>query len=157
HKEQTRLVEGGCQGSRDLMLANASGVGRFTADRRLRRNLEGWAFASPWIVGVVLFTVGPMAASAVMAFTQWALLSAPSFVGLDNFRKALAGDPLVWHSLKVTTLYALIAVPLNIVLGLGLALLLNSGISGLRVYRTAYFLPSVLSGVAVALLWRWVF
>lgn len=123
----------------------------------MRRNLEGWAFASPWIVGFVLFTVGPMLASAVMSFMKWDLLSSPSFIGLGNYRQALVGDPLVWHSLKVTTLYAFVAVPLNIVLGLGLALMLNSGIRGLRFYRTAYFLPSVLSGVAVALLWRWVY
>jgi len=139
------------------VLAPATLVGRLRTDRRLRRNLEGWGFASPWIVGFVLFTVGPMVVSAVMAFTKWDLLTPPSFVGLENFRKALSGDPLVWHSLKVTTLYAVIAVPLNIVVGLGLALMLNSGIRGLRAYRTAYFLPSVLSGVAVALLWRWVF
>jgi multiple sugar transport system permease protein len=123
----------------------------------MRRNLEGWAFASPWILGFVLFTAGPMLASAVMAFVKWDLLTPPSFVGLENFRQALWRDPLVWHSLKVTTIYAAIAVPLNVVLGLGLALMLNSGIRGLRIYRTAYFLPSVLSGVAVALLWRWVF
>jgi multiple sugar transport system permease protein len=123
----------------------------------MRRNLEGWAFASPWILGFVLFTAGPMLASAVMAFMKWDLLTPPSFVGLENFRQALWRDPLVWHSLKVTTIYAAIAVPLNVVLGLGLALMLNSGIRGLRIYRTAYFLPSVLSGVAVALLWRWVF
>jgi multiple sugar transport system permease protein len=125
--------------------------------RQARRNIEGWLFASPWIVGFVLFTAGPMLASAVMAFMQWDLLSAPRFNGLANFRQALWGDPLVWQSLKVTTIYALVAVPLNVVLGLGLALLLNSGVRGLRFYRTAYFLPSVLSGVAVALLWRWVF
>lgn len=123
----------------------------------MRRNLEGWAFASPWVLGFVLFTAGPMLASAVMAFTQWDLLTPPRFIGLQNFRTALWDDPLVWHSLRVTTAYAVIAVPLNIVLGLGLALMLNSGIRGLRGYRTAYFLPSVLSGVSVALLWRWVF
>jgi multiple sugar transport system permease protein len=139
------------------MAARGEALERPRISRQLRRNLEGWAFASPWIVGFVLFTVGPMLASAVMAFMKWDLLSSPSFVGLDNFRQALWGDPLVWHSLRVTTVYALIAVPLNIVLGLGLALMLNSGIRGLRIYRTAFFLPSVLSGVAVALLWRWVF
>jgi multiple sugar transport system permease protein len=112
----------------------------------MRRNLEGWLFASPWIIGFVLFTVGPMLASAVMAFMKWDLLSAPSFTGLDNFKQALWGDPLVWLSLRVTTAYAIVSVPLNLVLGLGLALLLNSGIRGLRFYRTAYFLPSVLSG-----------
>ena len=85
------------------VLAPATLVGRLRTDRRLRRNLEGWGFASPWIVGFVLFTVGPMVVSAVMAFTKWDLLTPPSFVGLENFRKALSGDPLVWHSLKVTT------------------------------------------------------
>ena len=124
--------------------------------RQMRRNLEGWAFASPWIIGFVLFTLGPMLASGVMAFMKWDLLSSPSFTGLDNFKQAWS-DPLVLLSLKVTTIYAIVSVPLNLVLGLGLALLLNSGIRGLRFYRTAYFLPSVLSGVAVALLWRWVF
>jgi len=143
-------VEGGS-------VAQAAVAARPRLSRQARRNLEGWLFASPWIVGFVVFTAGPMLASAVMAFMQWDLLSSPSFVGLANFRQALWGDPLVWQSLKVTTVYAVIAVPLNIVLGLGLALLLNSGVRGLRFYRTAYFLPSVLSGVAVALLWRWVF
>jgi multiple sugar transport system permease protein len=139
------------------VVARTLTVGRPRLSRQLRRNLEGWLFASPWIIGFVLFTVGPMLASAVMAFMSWDLLSSPRFVGLDNFKQALWGDPLVWQSLKVTTIYAVVAVPLNIVLGLGLALLLNSGIRGLRAYRTAFFLPSVLSGVAVALLWRWVF
>lgn len=124
--------------------------------RRLRRNLEGWAFASPWIIGFVLFTLGPMLASAGLAFMKWDMLSSPTFTGLANVQTALK-DPLVWQSLRITTIYAVVTVPLNIVLGLGLAMLLNSGIRGLRFYRTGYFLPSVLSGVAVALLWRWVF
>jgi multiple sugar transport system permease protein len=135
----------------------ASAVARPRLSREMRRNLEGWAFASPWIVGFILFTAGPMLASAVMALMKWDLLTSPTFVGLENFRRAAWGDPLVWQSIRITTLYAVVSVPLNIVLGLGLALMLNSGIRGLRFYRTAYFLPSVLSGVAVALLWRWVF
>ena len=138
-------------------VAQAAVAARPRLSRQARRNIEGWLFASPWIIGFVVFTAGPMLASAVMAFMQWDLLSAPRFNGLANFRQALWGDPLVLQSLKVTTMYAAIAVPLNVVLGLGLALLLNSGVRGLRFYRTAYFLPSVLSGVAVALLWRWVF
>lgn len=127
------------------------------SSRTLRRNLEGWAFASPWIVGFLLFTVGPMLASAVMAFMRWDLLTPPTFIGFENIRQALTVDPLVIHALRVTLLFAFISVPINIVLGLALALLLNSGARGLRFYRTAYYLPSVLSGVAVALLWRWVF
>lgn len=122
----------------------------------LRRNLEGWLFASPWIIGFVLWTLGPMVASFVLAFTEWDLLSPPRWVGFDNIQ-ALFSDDLVWQSLKVTTLYAFTSVPLQIAFGLGLAMLLNLPIRGLRFYRTAFYLPSVLSGVAVALLWRWLF
>lgn len=125
--------------------------------RQLIAHLEGWAFASPWIVGFIAFTAGPMLFSAAMAFTTWDLINEPRWVGLDNWRLILGGDPLVLKALQVTSLYALMAVPLNVIFGLALALLLNSGVLGLRFYRTAFFMPSVLSGVAVALLWRWVF
>jgi multiple sugar transport system permease protein len=123
---------------------------------RLRRNLEGWLFVSPWVLGFVLWTLGPMAASLVLSFTEWDLLSPPRWAGLSNFRELVA-DPLVPQTLKVTTIYALTSVPLQIVLGLALAILLNNQIRGLRFYRTAFYLPSVLSGVAVAILWRWLF
>jgi multiple sugar transport system permease protein len=122
----------------------------------LRRNLEGWLFASPWVIGFLLWTLGPMLASFVLAFTEWDLLSSPRWVGLRNIGE-MAQDALVLQSLKVTTLYAITSVPLQIVLGMALALLLNTSIRGLRWYRTAFYLPSVLSGVAVALLWRWLF
>ncbi|MEZ4870102.1 MAG: sugar ABC transporter permease [Caldilineaceae bacterium] len=122
----------------------------------LRRNLEGWLFASPWILGFVLWTLGPMIASAAIALSEWDLISAPQWVGLANFH-AMFDDNLVAQALKVTTFYAVASVPLHIIFGLGLALLLNAKIVGLRFYRTAFYLPSVLSGVAVALLWRWLF
>jgi multiple sugar transport system permease protein len=85
------------------------------------------------------------------------LLTPPVFVGLDNFRQLFTADPLFWISLRVTTLYAVLSVCLSVVLGMTLALLLNAPIKGLRWYRTAFYLPSVLSGVAVALLWSWLF
>jgi multiple sugar transport system permease protein len=125
--------------------------------RQLTRHLEGWLFASPWIVGFALFTAGPMLFSAAMAFTTWDLINSPRWAGLDNWRLIAGGDALVLHALRVTTTYAVVAVPLHVLFGMALALLLNSGIGGLRLYRTAFFMPSVLSGVAVALLWRWVF
>lgn len=124
--------------------------------KALRRNLEGWLFASPWIIGFLLWTVGPMIASFVLAFTEWDLVSPPRWVGTQNIQDML-GDPLVWQSLKVTTIYAVTSVPLHIAFGLLLAVLMNTQIAGLRFYRTAFYLPSVLSGVAVALLWRWIF
>jgi multiple sugar transport system permease protein len=125
--------------------------------RRLGRHLEGWLFASPWIIGFVLFTAGPMLFSAGMAFTTWDMINTPQWVGLDNWRLIFGGDPLVVMALRITTTYALVAVPLHVIIGMALAMMLNSGIHGLRFYRTAYFMPSVLAGVAVSLLWRWVF
>src|SRR6478672_3016033 len=121
-RQRRRFGRCGWSGS---VATHTMAVRRPRVSRQMRRNLEGWLFASPWIVGFVLFTVGPMLASAVMAFMKWDLLSPPSFTGLDNFKQALWGDPLVWVSLRVTTVYAIVSVPLNLVLGLTLALLLN--------------------------------
>lgn len=97
-----------------------------------------------------------MVGSLVLAFTRWDLVSPPAWVGLQNIRDMLHDDVLL-QSLKVTTVYAITSVPLQIAFGLGLAVLLNTRVAGLRFYRTAFYLPSVLSGVAVALLWRWLF
>lgn len=121
-----------------------------------RENLEGWLLASPWIIGFLVFTLGPMIASGVLAFTEWDILNPPRWVGLSNVDMFIR-DASAIHALRVTTIYAVVSVPLQIVLGLGIALLLNAKISGLRFYRTIYYLPAVLSGVAVALLWRWIF
>lgn len=119
--------------------------------------IAGWLFAMPWILGFLLFTVGPMLASAGFAFAEYNLLQPPRWVGFANIRRALTSDALVWQSLKVTSIYAFVSVPLQIVFGLMVALLLNANIRGLQYYRTIYYLPSVLSGVAVALLWRWIY
>ena len=123
----------------------------------IRENVEGWLFTSPFTIGFLVFTLGPFVASAVLAFTKWSIVDTAQFVGLDNFRVAFFDDPLVWHSLKVTTTYAVVGVPLQIVIGFFVALLLNARIRGLEVYRTIYYLPAVLSGVAVALMWKWIF
>lgn len=121
---------------------------------RLWENLEGWLFASPWIVGFLLWTLIPMLASLVLSFTEWDLISDPDWVGFQNFQELLADD-LVWKSLSVTTIYAITSVPLHLIIGLALALLLNRPIRGVRFYRTILYLPAVLSGVAAAILWRW--
>ena len=124
---------------------------------RRREERDGWIFASPWLLGFLLFTVGPMIASAFFAFTEYDVLTQPKWVGWANFDKALTDDPKVGQALKVTSIYAVVSVPLQILLGLCVALLLNTRIRGLQFYRTVYYLPSVLSGVAVALLWRWIY
>lgn len=121
-----------------------------------REHIDGWIFALPWLLGFAIWTLGPMIASLIFAFTDYDMVTPPRWIGMGNLRE-LIRDPLIVHSLKVTTLYAVASVPLNICLGLILAMLLNSKIRGLRWYRTGYYLPSVLSGVAAALLWRWIF
>lgn len=124
---------------------------------RQREEIAGWLFASPWIIGFLVFTLGPMMVSAFYAFTDWDIITPLTWTGFTNIKTALGNDPLVWQSLKVTSVYAFVSIPLQIILGLTVALFLNTKIRGLQYYRTIYYLPSVLSGVAVALLWRWIY
>ena len=120
-----------------------------------RRNIEGYLFISPWIIGFVVFTAGALLGSFSISLTKWNIVGTPELVGLANYQK-MVEDRFFWQSIKVT-LYYLLNVPLNVVLGLLLALLLNQKVKGLSVFRTIFFLPSVVSGVAVSLLWMWIF
>lgn len=134
-----------------------AGLSRGRRRRYLHQSLEGWLYASPWILGFLLFTAGPMIMSLGLSFSDWNLLRAPEWVGLDNYRRLVTEDDRVGQALKVTTVYAVSSVPLQIFFGLVLAMLLNTNVRGLRLYRTLYYLPAVLSGVAVALLWNWIY
>lgn len=119
--------------------------------------LAGYAFLLPWIFGFVFITGGPIIASLLMSFTQYEIVTAPQFVGLSNFQEMFGRDRLFWQSLRVTALYTLTAVPLTMVVALLLASLLNYKLRAMNFFRTAFYLPSILSGVAVAMLWTWVF
>ena len=116
-----------------------------------------WAMVSPWLAGFLLLTAFPMVASLALSFMDWDMLSAPKWVGLANYEKLFFTDPLALHSLKITVIFSLASIPLNIVFGLAIAMLLNTNIRGLSVFRTIYYLPAILSGVAVAILWQWIF
>jgi multiple sugar transport system permease protein len=122
------------------------------------RRRERWfyALASPWLIGLLLFQAGPIAGAFVLSFAEWPLPHAPRFVGLDHFRMLLS-DPLFGRTLTNTLYYTLGSVPPGVALGLGLAMLLNRKRRGVVLFRTVFFLPSVVSGVAMALLWGWVF
>jgi len=122
-----------------------------------REELMGWLMASPWIIGMILWILVPFAWAAYLSFTDYAILKPPRFVGLDNFQKMLFEDKYFWISLRVTTVYAVVSIPLGMILSLFLAVLLNAKIRGLAWLRTVYYLPAVLSGVAVSFLWMWVF
>ena len=121
-----------------------------------REALTFYLLISPWLLGLLLFVLGPMIASLFISFTRWDLLSPARFVGLQNYQKMLARDPLFWQSLKVTAIYTVVYVPLELAGGLVLALLMNQKLRFRGVFRTIYYLPSVLPGVAFVVLWMWI-
>lgn len=116
----------------------------------------GFVFIGIWIIGLLLFGLGPILASGALSFTNYDIASAPQWNGLANYTHMLHST-LFWQSLKVTAIYTAAAVPLGILAGIVLAIMLNANIKGLRFLRTAYYLPSVVSGVAVAALWGWIY
>lgn len=113
--------------------------------------------ASPWILGFLIFIAGPMIVSLYLSFTRWDLFTAPRWIGLRNFEQLIFRDAKFLLSLKVTTIYAFVSVPLQVSLGLVLATLLNQKIRYLGFFRTVYYLPSVIGGIAVAVMFRWIF
>ncbi len=124
--------------------------------------LAAYLFLLPWIVGILVFTIGPMLASLYLSFTDYNLLRSPlkdppDFIGFGNYAEML-GDDAFWNSFRVTVTYVIVSVPLQLALALGLALLLDRGMRGLAIYRSIFYLPSLLGGsVAIAILWRQVF
>jgi multiple sugar transport system permease protein len=120
---------------------------------RLQR-MEGYLLISPWLVGLLLFTLGPIVVSFVLSFTNWDIVRPADFIGLENFGRILAQDRLFGQALYNTFYFAVGSVPLSLLLALALALLLNQGIRGTNVARTIFYMPSVVSLVAMGLLWR---
>ncbi|MBW8349947.1 sugar ABC transporter permease [Bacillus sp. IITD106] len=113
-----------------------------------------WIFISPWIIGFLFFTGGPIIASLVLSFTSYNVIDTPKFIGLENFSK-LFNDKLFYKSLTVTAYYVVLAVPFSIIVGLALAVLLNQKVKGQAFFRTMFYAPSIISGVSVAFLWSW--
>lgn len=146
------------------LLTVTAGGGALLYRRRLRRlaprrRQEAWAgllFVAPWIAGFTLFTSGPILVSLVLSFTSFTVVRPARWIGLANFRELFWTDPLAWKALS-NTCFMLLGVPLNLMVGLGLALLLHRGVRGIALYRTVYYLPSIVPAVASSLLWIWIF
>jgi multiple sugar transport system permease protein len=121
-----------------------------------REAAAAFMYISPWLIGFLIFTLGPMLASLYFSFTEYNIVAAPRWVGLQNYI-GLLQDDLFWESLKVTLNFAVMALPASLIFGLFLAVLLNQNIPFVKLWRTLYFLPSVITGVAVTILWMLIF
>ncbi|HUX86838.1 MAG TPA: sugar ABC transporter permease [Chloroflexota bacterium] len=135
-------------------LARAAGA---KSPLKARKALWGYIFLSPWLIGLLVFTIGPIVASFYLSFTDYQVMSPPRWVGLANYEKAFIGDNLFWPSLWVTLKYALVVVPVGLFGSLVLAMLLNQGKKGSSALRTVFYVPSLVPAVALALLWIWLF
>jgi multiple sugar transport system permease protein len=123
---------------------------------RRQEALACYLFLFPWIIGFALWQLGPMIASLFLSFTHYDLVNAPVWIGLSNYQE-LANDSIFWQSIKVTVLYTVGSVPLRVMGALFVATLLFQNIPIRSFWRTLYYLPAVTAGVAVALLWQWIF
>ena len=117
----------------------------------------GYLFIAPWLFGFLTLTIGPILYSAYISFCDYQLLSSPVFSGLDNYRRVFTNDPIFVRALKNTLVYVFTAVPAQIILSLLFAALLNQSLAGRGVWRTFFFLPSILPEVASAIVWAFVF
>ncbi len=123
-----------------------------------KQNGVAFLFLSPWIIGFLMLTLGPILGSMYLSFTDYDLFTAPEWTGFSNYERLLGGDARYLQSLKVTFGYVLFSVPLKLGFALFLALILNRGLKGLGFYRSVFYLPSLLGGsVAVAIMWRQIF
>ena len=121
-----------------------------------RRDLTGLAFISPWLIGFLAFTAWPFLRSIQLSFTRYDILRPPKWVGLANYQSLLVNDEAFRNASWLTLKFAAVFVPLAIVAGVALALLLNSNIRGIAIYRTVFFLPSIIPTVATTAIFLWI-
>ncbi|MFI4861774.1 MAG: carbohydrate ABC transporter permease [Phycisphaerales bacterium JB063] len=121
-----------------------------------RETLTAMLFISPWLIGLAVFTLYPLAASLYYSFTDFDVLSKPVWIGAGNYMD-MAGDAVFWKSLYNTLFYAVFAIPLGLILSLLVAVLLNQAAKGQSIFRTLFFLPSIVPIIAVSMIWYYVF
>lgn len=130
----------------------------FHVKLRKKRGRVGLLYILPWLVGFLLLQLYPFLSSLYYSFTQYNILKDPVWIGLDNFRNLFATDGVFLPSVKATFLYVAYSLPLRLIVAFGVAMLLNQSLKGIGVFRTAFYIPSLLGGsVAVAVVWRYLF
>lgn len=121
------------------------------AKRRLR---QGLLFISPWLLGFISLTLYPLLASLWLSLCDYSVLAEPVYIGAENYRE-LVHDEVFWLALRNTLLFAAVSIPLATALAIGLAVLLNQPVRGQGIYRTIFFLPSLVPAISLAILWQW--
>lgn len=123
----------------------------------IKKNLAGYLFLLPWIMGLIMFTIIPIISSLYLSLTNYDIITEPVFIGLENYKNMLT-DAKFMQSMNVTFKYVSIGVPIKLIVALFIAVLLNRKIRGMSIYRAVYYIPSLFgSSVAVAILWRQLF
>lgn len=127
-----------------------------SSKKNFMKKVTPYLFISPWIIGFLVFTAGPLILSFVMSFFDWPITTAPTFRGLGNYVEMFTQDAQFGKSLVISLKYAAIFVPLNMIIALFLAMLISQPLKGVKIYRTIFYIPAVISGVAVSILWGWI-
>ena len=135
-------------------MASASRVGWL--NYRRREAIGGYLFILPWVIGFFVFTFGPIVASFYYSLTEYQVVKPPVWVGLDNYQRLLEDD-LFWKSLRVTSLFVVVSVPVGLVLSFLVALLMNQRVKGIGFWRTLFYLPNLIPLVGSTMLWLWIF
>lgn len=131
------------------------GIWRDLSASRRREALTGYLFIAPWLFGFIVFFLGPIIASLVLSFTRWNIVGDPIWVGLDNYVTIFMEDLRFKKAVEVTLTYSIFYLPLEVICGIGLAVLMNQKLRGIGVFRTLFYMPSVVPQVAAALVWVW--
>jgi multiple sugar transport system permease protein len=118
-----------------------------------RDALWGYVFLLPWLIGLIVFWLGPILLSFLLSFTEYDVISDPRFIGLANYQKAFFDDPLFWSSIARTFVYSAVVVPISLAGALGLAILLDRGVRGTSVFRAIFYVPTLTPAVALVVLW----
>ncbi len=129
---------------------------RLSKKSKVMEKLTPYLFISPWLIGFFAFTAGPLALSLVMSFYDWPVIGESTFIGLGNYIRMFTQDSQFWDSLGLTLKFAVIFVPLNMIIALVLAMLIATNVKGSNLFRVIFYIPSVVSGVAVAIIWGWI-
>lgn len=117
----------------------------------------GILFMMPWFIGFLIFGLYPMIMSVYYSLCRYDVLRIPQFIGLGNYQKLIFEDPYFWTSISNTLIYTVLRVPLCIIGSLLLAVLVNNGVRGIKFFRTIYFIPSIVTGVVLSVVWLWMF